>query len=128
MAHIEATQETFDQEVLQSDKLTLVDFWAPWCGPCRVMGPIVEEISKEYEGKLKVVKVDVDENDALSDQYQITSIPSVKFFLNGEIVSEFVGVKQKDELQGILSGLLNESQKIIGMEDFVNSDDKNKTA
>ncbi|MFN7160217.1 MAG: thioredoxin [Candidatus Gracilibacteria bacterium] len=107
MAHIEATADTFEQEVLKSDVLTLVDFWAAWCGPCRILGPIVEDISNEYEGKLKVVKINVDENDALADKYNITSIPSVKFFKNGKIVSEFVGVKQKDELKEILSGLLS---------------------
>lgn len=111
MAHIEVNEETFETEVLKSNVLTLVDFWAPWCGPCRVLGPIVEEIANEYEGKLKVVKVDVDENDELSEKYNITSIPSVKFFLNGKIVSEFVGIKQKDEIQTILSSLMNNSEK-----------------
>lgn len=108
MAHIEASHETFEQEVIKSDVLTLVDFWAPWCGPCRILGPIIEEISNNpaYEGKLKVVKVDVDENDELAEEYNITSIPSVKFFRDGKVVSEFVGVKQKDELDAILSGLI----------------------
>ena len=96
MAHTDGTVMNFEQEVLEASKdtLVLVDFWAPWCGPCRLLGPMLEEISESHGDKVKVVKVNVDEEEMLAMQYQISSIPAMKFFKNGEIVHELVGVKE----------------------------------
>jgi thioredoxin 1 len=89
------TDDTFETEVLKSDTPVLVDFWAEWCGPCKMIAPIVEELGKEYEGKLKVVKVDVDSNTKYATQYGIMSIPSLLFFKNGEVVDQIVGAVTK---------------------------------
>ena len=104
MSEITINEANFDKEVLQSDLPVLVDFWAVWCGPCKVLGPIVEEIAKEYEGKLKVGKVNVDENNALASKYGIMSIPTLKFFKGGKIVGEMIGAAPKAtvEAQGKL--------------------------
>lgn len=129
MAHIEVTQENFEKEVLQSPVLTLVDFWAPWCAPCRILGPILEEVSliPAYKDVLKVVKIDVDQNDELSEEYNITSIPSVKFFSKGKIVGEFVGIRQQDDLKKMIDELLSKSTStIINMDDY--RDDTKKAA
>jgi thioredoxin 1 len=94
------TQENFSEEVLKSDVPVLVDFWAPWCGPCKVQGPIVEELSAEYEGKpAKIAKVNVDENAALASQYGVMSIPTLMVFKGGQPVDQLVGLQQKDTLK-----------------------------
>jgi thioredoxin 1 len=85
----------FESEVLKSDVPVLVDFWAPWCGPCHMVSPIVEEIGKDYEGKLKVGKLNVDENSQTAGQYGIMSIPSVLFFKEGKVVDQIVGAVPK---------------------------------
>ena len=85
----------FQTEVLSSDKLSMIDFWAEWCGPCRAIGPIVEEISKEYEGKVNVGKVNVDHNPQLSINYGITSIPAILFIKDGKVVDKLVGAQPK---------------------------------
>jgi len=92
------TDASFEQEVLKSDVPVLVDFWAEWCGPCRMVSPIVEELGKEYDGKLKVAKVDVDSNTQIATQYGIMSIPSLLFFKNGEVVDQIVGAVPKKAL------------------------------
>ena len=84
MAEIIITEENFENEVLNSDKPVLVDFWAQWCGPCRMLGPIIEEIANDYEGKVKVGKVNVDEQPNLASKYGIASIPTVIVFKNGK--------------------------------------------
>lgn len=89
------TDSNFDNEVLQSDKLTVVDFWAPWCGPCIALGPTIDAISKDYEGKINVGKVNVDENPNLSVNYGVTSIPCVLFIKNGQVVDKHVGAAPK---------------------------------
>ena len=89
------TDDTFKTEVLEADGLVMVDFWAAWCGPCRVLGPVVEQISKEQEGKVKVVKLDVDANPAMAQEYNIRSIPTVAFFKDGEVVKAQSGVAPK---------------------------------
>lgn len=99
------TDQNFDTEVLKSDKPVLVDFWAPWCGPCQAMGPIIEELSKEIADKAKVGKLNVDENSATASQYGIMSIPSIKIFKGGKVVKEFVGVQAKETLKKELEGL-----------------------
>lgn len=102
---INATQKDFKEVVLESKTPVLVDFWAPWCGPCRAMAPVLDELSVELAAKLKIVKVDVEDrvNLALAQQYQIMSIPNLKLFENGEVVHDFVGFRPKETLQAELS-------------------------
>jgi len=92
----DVTDATFAQEVLKSSIPVFVDFWAPWCGPCKSMMPVIAEIEKEYGGKVKVMKMNVDENSDTPQQFGVMSIPSFFVFKNGEVVSNFVGVKTKD--------------------------------
>jgi len=99
---IEFTDQNFEQEVIKSDKPALVDFWAPWCGPCQMMGPIIEELAKDMEGKAKVGKLNVDEHPETAQKYGIMSIPSLKIFKGGQVVKEFVGVQSKDALKEAL--------------------------
>jgi thioredoxin 1 len=95
MAEVKLDDSNFDKEVLKSDLPVMVDFWAVWCGPCKVLGPIVEELGKDYEGKLKVGKVNVDENNALAAKYGVMSIPTLKFFKGGKLVGEMIGAAPK---------------------------------
>ncbi len=92
---VEINDGNFEGEVLKSDLLFLVDFWAPWCGPCHMVSPIVEEIGEDYEGKIKVGKLNVDENSQTAGQYGIMSIPSVLFFKEGKVVDQIVGAVPK---------------------------------
>ncbi len=101
------TDQTFDQEVLQSDKVTLVDFWAEWCQPCKIVGPIVEEFGEEYKDKVKVVKMDVDENTETPGKFNILSIPTLIFFKNGNPEKTMVGVQSKDQLKKAADELLS---------------------
>lgn len=91
----EFTDTNFQSEVLTSDKLTVIDFWAEWCGPCRAIGPVIEELAKEYDGKINVGKVNVDDNPQLSMNYGITSIPAILFVKNGQVVDKLVGAQPK---------------------------------
>jgi thioredoxin 1 len=92
---IELNDGNFESEVLKSDKPVLVDFWATWCGPCRMVGPVVEEIAKDYEGKLKVGKLNVDESSQTAVQYGIMSIPSLLFFKGGKVIDQIIGAVPK---------------------------------
>lgn len=102
MAEIIITEENFENEVLNSDKLVLVDFWAQWCGPCRMLGPIIEEIANDYEGKVKVGKVNVDEQPNLASKYGIASIPTVIVFKNGKPEKTLVGLRSKNEIENMI--------------------------
>jgi len=95
----EFTDANFEASVLKSDKLSVVDFWAEWCGPCRAIGPVVEELGKQYEGQVNVGKVNVDNNPNLSTSYGITSIPAILFIKNGEIVDKQIGAVPKSVLE-----------------------------
>jgi len=100
------TDETFEHEVIKSDLPVLVDFWAEWCGPCRLVAPIVEELAGEYAGRLKVTKVDVDDNQRLAMRYSIMSIPTLGVFKGGEMIERIVGYMPKQELKRRLEGAL----------------------
>ena len=99
---LEITEANFEELVLKSDKTVILDLWAEWCGPCRMVGPIVEEIAKEYDGKVVVGKLDVDNNPKVAGQYGIRNIPTILFFKNGEVVDKQVGAVPKSILVGKL--------------------------
>lgn len=96
---LEFNDSNFETDVLQSDKLTIVDFWAEWCGPCRAISPIIEELSKQYNGKIKVGKVNVDHNPNVSINYGITSIPAILFIKDGKVVDKQIGAAPKSILE-----------------------------
>lgn len=98
MKAIPVTDANFDQEVLKAESKVLVDMWAPWCGPCRMMGPVIDEIAEEYDGSLKVCKLNVDENPDTAAKYGVMSIPTLLVFENGQVVNHLVGFRPKDEL------------------------------
>lgn len=100
------TSATWDQEVLKSSTLVLVDFWAVWCGPCRMVAPIVDEISKEYAGKVKVLKLNTDENPDVAGKYRIMGIPTLMFFKDGKTVDQIVGAVPKAQLKSKVDALL----------------------
>ena len=99
MADKTFTDQNFQDEVIKSNTPTLVDFWAPWCAPCRIVSPIIEELAKEYEGKLKVGKVNVDENQNSASQFGIMSIPSILIFKNGQPVKTMIGAQSKENFK-----------------------------
>jgi thioredoxin 1 len=100
---LQLTDGNFSQEVLQSSIPVLVDFWAPWCGPCRALAPTIEEISKEYEGKVKVCKLNTDESPETAGGFGINSIPTVLIFKNGQVVDRLIGVNPKKKFQDMLN-------------------------
>ena len=95
---LELTDKNFKSEVIESETLSVVDFWAEWCGPCRAIGPVIEELSKEYAGKVKIGKVNVDVNPETSVNYGITSIPAILFIKNGQVVDKQIGAVPKSVL------------------------------
>lgn len=92
------TDQTFDDEVINAKGVSLVDFWAPWCGPCRIIGPIVDELAAEYEGKANIVKLNVDENPQTAGRFGIQGIPTLLLFKDGELIDTLVGVQPKETL------------------------------
>lgn len=102
---VEFTDANFDEAVLQSDRPVLVDFWAAWCGPCKALAPIIDELAADYDGKAKVGKVDTDANREVSVRFSVSAIPTVILFNKGEIVQKFVGLRGKKEFQTALDRL-----------------------
>ena len=102
MAEVKLTKDNFQAEVLDSDIPVLVDFWAVWCGPCKMIAPAVSEIAEEYEGKVKVGKVNIDEEQLLAMQYNITAIPTLILFKNGQVAQQMVGLNSKEAIEAIL--------------------------
>lgn len=103
---IEATERSFQQDVLADKGVVLVDFWAAWCMPCRMLGPIVEKIARDYQGRIKVVKVNVDENPALSQRYDIMAIPTMIVFRQGEVVQRLAGLLPEPQLKRVIDQAL----------------------
>lgn len=103
---INVDAQTFDKVVLQSDIPVLVDFWAAWCGPCRAIAPILDQIAAEQDGKLLIAKLNVDENSDVASRYNISSIPAMKVFANGEIVREILGAMPKSQIEQHLKGII----------------------
>ncbi len=106
MSELQLTDSTFDQEVIKSDKPVLVDLWAPWCGPCRALAPLVEELAKEYAGKVKVAKLNTDENQDTAVRYKVSAIPTLLFFKGGKLENQLVGVQPKARIKQVLDGML----------------------
>lgn len=96
------TKDNFEQEVIKSEKVIMVDFWAPWCGPCRSVAPIMEELANEFDGKARIAKVNVDEEGDLVSKFRIMSIPTIMLFKNGEVAEKIIGSRSKAELVALL--------------------------
>lgn len=105
---VELTSANWEQEVLNSSQPVLVDFWAPWCGPCRMLAPTIEELANEYAGRVKVAKLNIDDNQDIASQYGISSIPTVMVFKNGQMVERVVGLNPKQRFVEILERVLQD--------------------
>ncbi|MGO9139056.1 MAG: thioredoxin [Syntrophales bacterium] len=103
---VQFTDANFDQEVLKSDKPVLVDFWAPWCGPCRAVGPVVEDLAEAYKGRVKVGKINIDDNPKTATNYGVMSIPTLILFNKGDIIDKLIGLSPKERLEGLIKKAL----------------------
>ncbi|HNU86363.1 MAG TPA: thioredoxin [Syntrophales bacterium] len=103
---IHVSETTFDAEVLKSSQPALVDFWAPWCGPCRAIAPVLDELAEEYKGKVRVAKINVDENRKLAGDHGIQSIPTMLLFKDGKVVDKVIGLVPKDRLKALMDKVL----------------------
>ena len=103
---MEINEKNFEDEVLKSDLPVLVDFWAPWCGPCQMLTPILEDVANDYEGKIRVVKVNIQENENLASQYGIMAIPNLKIFKDGQVVDEIIGLQPKEAIGEKIKAIL----------------------
>ncbi len=103
---IHLSEGTFDTEVLKSSQPALVDFWAPWCGPCRAIAPVLDELAEEYKGKVKVAKINVDENRKLAGDHGVMSIPTMILFKDGKVVDKLIGLVPKDRLKALMDKVL----------------------
>ena len=108
-SYIEVSDATFTEEVLNSQVPVLVDFWAPWCGPCRAIAPLIEQLARDYEGKAKIAKVNVDHNQAVPMHYNVRSIPTLLYFSGGKVVDQVVGAVSKKVLSQRLDGLVGQA-------------------
>ena len=106
MNEVIVTDENFEAEVLNAKEPVMVDFWATWCGPCRMLAPVVEELAKDYAGKVKVCKLDTDQGPQTSTKYRISSVPTILFFKDGQVAAQAVGLQSKSALQEKLDALL----------------------
>ena len=109
MAVIELTDAKFDIEMAENEGLTVVDFWAPWCGPCRMVGPVIEELAGELEGQVRFAKVNVDENQEIAQRFQVRSIPTIGFFMGSEPVGAVVGAYPKAALRQVIDQVLEKA-------------------
>jgi thioredoxin 1 len=103
---VELTDDTFEAEVLKSSTPVLVDFWATWCAPCKAIGPLIDELAEEYDGKVKIAKVNVDDNQAIPGQFGVRGIPTLILFKDGQVVDQVVGAVPKNQLEGLLQKVL----------------------
>ncbi|HVA66078.1 MAG TPA: thioredoxin [Elusimicrobiota bacterium] len=106
MAEIHLTDDSFEKEVVQSASPVLVDFWAPWCGPCRMLSPVIEEIANEYTGKIRVAKINTDDHPNSATRFKISAIPTLLFFKDGKVIEQMVGVHSKAEIKKTLDTLV----------------------
>ena len=106
---IKVDSVTWDKEILKADTLTLVDFWAAWCGPCQMIAPVVEELATEYSGRLKVAKLNTDENPDIASRYQVMGIPTLMFFKGGQMIDRIVGAASKKQFKEKIEALLSKS-------------------
>lgn len=107
MKPIEIKDSSFEQEVLQSPKLTIVDFWAPWCGPCKAIAPLLDEIAQQYDGRVKVTKLNVDENPATANRFTVQSIPTLLFIRGGQVVDKLIGAVPRSQFDIHIQRLLH---------------------
>jgi len=106
VSSIEITSDNFESEVLQSSVPVLIDFWAPWCGPCKMIGPVLDQIADEYSGQLKVGKINIDESGALAEQHGIVSIPTLIVYKNGEMAAQKTGAAPKHDIETLFKNLI----------------------